>query len=193
VAALIMLGVVGSALLGWLPIGIAAVLGAALMVLCRCLTMEQAYRAIDWRAVFLIAGTLPLGIAMVRTGTAQFIALQLMAALEAFGPWAIILGLYVITALATLVIPTPALVVLMAPICITASRELGIAPQTALMGVAMAASSAFATPIAHPANLMVMGPGGYRFSDYVRLGAPLTLVVLVAVMALLTVFWPIGS
>ncbi|MGH6930911.1 MAG: SLC13 family permease, partial [Dongiaceae bacterium] len=108
-------------------------------------------------------------------------------------PWPIIVGLYLVTALATLVIPTPALVVLMAPICITASRELGIAPQTALMGLAMAASSAFATPIAHPANLLVMGPGGYRFADYVRLGVPLTLVVFVAVMMLLRVFWPISA
>ncbi len=190
-AGLIMAGVVGSVLLGWLSIGIAAVLGATLMVLGRCLTMEQAYRAIDWRAVFLIAGTLPLGMAMAETGTAQYLAAQLLDLLGGLGPWAIIAGLYVVTALATLVIPTPALVVLMAPICITASRKLGIEPQTSLMAIAMAASSAFATPIAHPANLMVMGPGGYRFGDYVRLGVPLTLLVCAVVMVLLQVFWPI--
>jgi di/tricarboxylate transporter len=192
VAAAIMAGVIGSVLLGWLPIGIAAVLGAVLMVLARCLTMEQAYRAIDWRAVFLIAGTLPLGTAMVDTGTAQLVAGLIMAALGGLGPWPIIAGLFLVTALATLVVPTPALVVLMAPICITASRELGVAPQTALMAVAMAASCAFATPIAHPANLMVMGPGGYRFADYVRVGVPLTLVVFTTVMLLLAVFWPVG-
>jgi di/tricarboxylate transporter len=192
IAVLIMLAVVTSVLLGWLTIGIAAVLGAVLMVLTRCLSMEQAYRSIDWRAVFLIAGTLPLGIAMAETGTAGYLATQMMAAFGGLGPWPIIVGLYAITAVATLVVPTPALVVLMAPICITASRELGIAPQTALMGIAMAASSAFATPIAHPANLMVMGPGGYRFRDYVRLGVPLTLVVFATVIALLGVFWPVG-
>ncbi len=191
-AGLIMGSVVCSVLLGWLTIGIAAVLGAATMVLTRCLNMEQAYRAIDWRAVFLIAGTLPLGLAMADTGTAEYLAAQMLAVLGGFGPWGIIAGLYVVTALATLVIPTPALVVLMAPICITASRELGIAPQTSLMAIAMAASSAFATPIAHPANLMVMGPGGYRFGDYVRLGTPLTLIVFAVVMVLLRVFWPIN-
>ncbi|GMW07226.1 MAG: hypothetical protein AMXMBFR8_20220 [Nevskiales bacterium] len=191
VAVLIMTGVVVSVLVGWLTIGIAAVLGAVLMVLGRCLTMEQAYRAIDWRAVFLIAGTLPLGAAMVQTGAAAWLAAQMMAALGGLGPWSIIVGLYLVTALATLAIPTPALVVLMAPVCITASRELGIAPQTALMGIAMAASSAFATPIAHPANLLVMGPGGYRFRDYVRLGVPVTLLVFATVMLLLQVFWPI--
>lgn len=192
VSALIMLGVVASVLLGWLSIGIAAVLGAVLMVLAKCLTMEQAYRAIDWRAVFLIAGTLPLGVAMAETGTAQYLASQMMAALGGLGPWPIIAGLFFLTLLATLVVPTAALVVLMAPICITASRELGIAPQTSLMAVAMAASCAFATPIAHPANLLVMGPGGYRFRDYVQLGVPLTLFVFATVMMLLAVFWPIG-
>ena len=163
------------------------------MVLARCLTMEQAYRSDRLAGGVLIAGTLPLGVAMADTGTAQYLAGQMMQAMGGFGPWSIIVGLYLVTALATLVIPTPALVVLMAPICITASRELGIAPQTALMGLAMAASSAFATPIAHPANLLVMGPGGYRFADYVRLGVPLTLVVFVAVMLLLRVFWPISA
>jgi di/tricarboxylate transporter len=192
-AALIMVTVVGVVLLGWLPIGIAAVLGAALMVLAGCLNMEQAYRAIDWRAVFLIAGTLPLGIAMEQTGTAQFLAAEMLAALGGHGPWPIIVGLYLVTALATLVVPTAALVVMMAPICITASAELGIAPHTSLMAIAMAASSAFTTPIAHPANLMVMGPGGYRFADYVRIGVPLTLVVFVTVMLLLPVFWPIAA
>lgn len=191
IAALIMLGVVTAALTGWLTIGIAAVLGAALMVLTRCLTMEQAYRAIDWRAVFLIAGTLPLGMAMVKTGTAGYLATLMMATLGSFGAWPIIAGLFFITTLATLVMPTPTLVVLMAPICITTSRELGIAPQTALMAVAIAASCAFATPIAHPANLMVMGPGGYHFRDYVRLGVPLTLIVFVTTMALLALFWPL--
>jgi di/tricarboxylate transporter len=191
-AGLIMVGVVLIVLLGWLPIGIAAVLGAALMVLSGCLSMEQAYRAIDWRAVFLIAGTLPLAIAMEQTGTAQFLAAQAIATLGAFGPWPLIIGLYAVTVLATLVIPTAALVVMMAPICITASATLGIAPQTSLMAIAMAASSAFATPIAHPANLLVMGPGGYRFADYLRVGVPLMLVVFVTVMVLLRVFWPVA-
>jgi di/tricarboxylate transporter len=193
VAGLVMVGVVGVVLLGWLPIGVAAVLGAALMVLSGCLNMEQAYRAVDWRAVFLIAGTLPLGIAMAKTGTAEYLAAMVMATLGGYGPWTIIMGLYAITAVATLAIPTAALVVMMAPICITASAELGIAPQTALMAIAMAASSAFAIPIAHPANLLVMGPGGYRFADYLRVGVPLTLVVFVVVMLLLRVFWPIAA
>ncbi len=190
-AAAIMLGVVAAAVSGWLPIASAAILGATLMVLSGCLNMEQAYRAIDWRAVFLIAGMLPLGIAMQQSGTAEYLAGAAMRALGGGGPWTVIAGLYIVTAAATMVIPTAALVVLMAPIVISACTDLGIAPQTAMMAVAMAASASFTSPISHPANILIMGPGGYRFSDYIKLGGPLTLIVFVAVMILLPVFWPL--
>ncbi|MFW2403413.1 MAG: SLC13 family permease [Gammaproteobacteria bacterium] len=190
-AAAIMLGVVIAAVSGWLPIASAAILGATLMVLTGCLNMEQAYRAIDWRAVFLIAGMLPLGIAMQQSGTAEYLAGAAMRSLGGGGPWTVIAGLYVVTAAATMVIPTAALVVLMAPIVISACTDLGIAPQTAMMAVAMAASASFTSPISHPANILIMGPGGYRFSDYIKLGGPLTLIVFVAVMVLLPIFWPL--
>jgi di/tricarboxylate transporter len=190
-AGVIMLGVVISVLMGWLPIAIAAVLGATCMVISGCLNMEQAYRAIDWRAVFLIAGMLPLGIAMQDSGTATFVAGQMMDLLGGMGPWTVIAGLYLLTAVATMIIPTAALVVLMSPIVLSATAEMGIAPQTAMMAVAMAASASFTSPISHPANILVMGPGGYKFSDYIKLGAPLTLIIFVTVMFLLPIFWPI--
>jgi di/tricarboxylate transporter len=190
-AGIIMLAVVASVLMGWLPIAIAAVLGATCMVISGCLNMEQAYRAIDWRAVFLIAGMLPLGIAMQDSGTATFVAGQMMDLLGDMGPWTVIAGLYLLTATATMIIPTAALVVLMSPIVLSATAEMGIAPQTAMMAVAMAASASFTSPISHPANILVMGPGGYKFSDYIKLGAPLTLVIFITVMFLLPIFWPI--
>lgn len=192
-AALIMLGVIVSVLIGWLPIFIAAIIGATMMVLTGCLTMEQAYRAIDWRAVFLIAGMLPLGIAMQESGAAEYLAEKVIDTLGDFGPWPVIMGLYGITAMATMIIPTAALVVLMSPIVISACAEMGIAPQTAMMAIAMAASASFMSPISHPANILVMGPGGYRFSDYIKLGAPLTLVIFITVMILLPIFWPLTS
>lgn len=191
VAASIMLAVVISVLLGWLPISIAAVVGASVMVLSQCLSMEQAYRAIDWRAVFLIAGMLPLGIAMQETGTAEFLARGVMDTLGGLGPWPVIMGLYGVTALATMIVPTAALVVLMSPIVLSACTEMGIMPQTAMMAVAMAASASFTSPISHPANIMVMGPGGYRFVDYIKIGVPLTIVVFIAVMLLLPIMWPL--
>jgi di/tricarboxylate transporter len=191
IAGLIMLAVVGLVLAGLLPISIAAIMGATAMVITGCLNMEQAYRAIDWRAVFLIAGMLPLGIAMQDTGTASFVAGEVMNGLGDLGPWAVIIGLYVLTAAATMIIPTAALVVLMAPVVLSACATMGIEPQTAMMAVAMAASASFTSPIAHPVNILVMGPGGYSFGDYIKLGVPLTLVVFVTVMILLPIFWPI--
>jgi di/tricarboxylate transporter len=190
-AAAIMAGVVLAALSGWLPIYIAAVIGATVMVLTRCLTMEEAYRAIEWRAIFLIAGMLPLGTAMEQSGAARFLAENLISVLAPFGPWWVVGGLFVVTSLATLVIPPAALVVLMSPIVLTASAALGFAPQTAMMAVAMAAAGSFMSPISHPANTLVMGPGGYRFIDYLKVGVPLTLVVFVTVMLLLPFIWPL--
>jgi di/tricarboxylate transporter len=191
IAALIMLAVVASVMFGALPIALAAIIGATAMVVTGCLDMEQAYRAIDWRAVFLIAGMLPLGIAMQDSGTASYVAGQVMNVLGDLGPWPVIAGLYALTALATMIIPTAALVVLMSPIVLSASAEMGIEPHTAMMAVAMAASASFTSPISHPVNILVMGPGGYRFSDYIKLGVPLTLVIFLAVMLMLPIFWPI--
>ena len=190
-ASFIMFAVVVAVLAGLFPISIAAITGASAMVLTRCINMEQAYRAIDWRAVFLIAGMLPLGIAMTETGTAEYLAGKVMSGLGEFGPWPVIMGLYLVTAMGTMIIPTAALVVLMSPIVISASAEMGIAPHTAMMAVAMAASASFTSPISHPANILVMGPGGYKFTDYIKLGVPLTFAVFVAVMLLLPIFWPL--
>jgi di/tricarboxylate transporter len=192
-AALIMLAVVVSVMMGKAPISIAAVVGGSIMVLTGCLNMEQAYRAIEWRAIFLIAGMLPLGTAMAETGAATYLANQVMAILGDAGPWPVIMGLYVLTAMATMIIPTAALVVLMAPIVLSAMGDMGLRPETAMMAVAMAASASFTSPISHPANILVMGPGGYRFIDYLKVGVPLTIVVFIAVMVLLPILWPLQA
>lgn len=191
IAAAIMLGVVIATLVGWLPIYMAALIGATLMVLTKCLTMEEAYRSIEWRSIFVIAGMLPLGTAMQETGAARFLAEQMMAMLGPFGPWWVIGGLYVVTLAANMVIPAAALVVLMSPIVMTVSLQLGFEPQTAMMAIAMAASTSLSSPISHPAHVLVMGPGGYRFSDFMKVGLPLTLVTFVTAMLLLPVLWPL--
>ena len=179
-------------MLGYAPISISAVIGGTIMVLTGCLNMEQAYRSIDWRAIFLIAGMLPLGTAMQDTGAATYLADQVMVLLGDAGPWPVIMGLYILTAMATMIIPTAALVVLMSPIVLSAMSDMGLAPQTAMMAVAMAASASFTSPISHPANILVMGPGGYRFIDYLKVGVPLTIVVFIAVMVLLPILWPLA-
>lgn len=190
-AAAIMFGVVVAVMAGYAPIAVAAVVGSTIMVLTGCLDMEQAYRAIDWRSIFLIAGMLPLGIAMQDSGAAAYLASQVMDLLGDSGPWPVIMGLYVLTAMATMIIPTAALVVLMSPIVISAMGDMGFQPHTAMMAIAMAASASFTSPISHPANILVMGPGGYRFVDYLKVGVPLTLVIFAIAMVLLPIFWPL--
>jgi len=187
----LMVAVVLAVLAGVAPIAVAAVAGAALMVLTRCLTMDQAYRAIEWRSIFLIAGMLPLGVAMQSSGTATYLSDAALAVLEPLGPWPVIAGFYAITAVGAMVMPNAAIVLLMAPIALVASDGMGISPYPAMLAVALAAASSFASLVAHPANVLVMGPGGYRFADYLRVGLPLTLVVFVLAFVLMPFVWPL--
>jgi len=192
VALTIMAAVLLPVIFGLVPIYISVVIGAAVMVLSKCLTMEEAYRYIEWKAVFLIAGMLPLGAALDQTGAAAMVAEQTIALLGPLGPYGVLFGLLVITFMGTSIIPTAALVVLMVPIALNTSAGLGISPYPLMMGIAMAASSSFTSPISHPANVLVMGPGGYTFMDYVKVGLPLTLVILAVLMIVIPIFWPLA-
>jgi di/tricarboxylate transporter len=189
-ALLIMAAVLTPVILDWLPIAIAALAGVVLMILTRCLTMEEAYRSIEWKAVFLIAGMLPLGIAMEQTGAASFVAEGMVGLVGGFGPLAVLAGLFLLAALASQVMPNPAVAVLLAPIALNTAADMGVSPYPLMMAVAVSASAAFLSPVGHSANVLVMGPGGYRFADYTKVGIPLTLVVLVVVLLVLPVFWP---
>lgn len=190
IAALLMLLVVVAVLLEWMPIYIAAIAGATLMVVLKCLNMEQAYRAIEWRSIFLIAGMLPLGVAMEQSGAAMYIANGLLAVFGYEQPWLMVSGLYLMTALAILAIPGPALILIMAPIALTLSAQLDISAASVMMAVAIAATG-LASPVSHPSNTLVMGPGGYRFSDYLKTGLPLMLMMFVVTMGLMPIFWPL--
>jgi di/tricarboxylate transporter len=192
-AVIIMSAVVISVLVGWLPISIAAVAGAAIMVLTGCLQMEEAYRQIDWRAVFLIAGMLPLGIAMEQSGAAQFLAEGMVSVVGGMGTTALMAGLFILTSVASQFMPNPVVTVLMAPIAINTAVDLSLSPYALMMVVAIAASASFMSPVGHPANVLVMGPGGYRFSDYIKVGIPLTIVVLIVTLLVLPVFWPLSG
>jgi di/tricarboxylate transporter len=174
----------------WLPIAIAALIGVVLMVLTRCLTMEEAYRSIEWKAVFLIAGMLPLGIAMEQTGAASFLAERMVGLVGPLGPHAVLAGLFILAAVASQVMPNPAVAVLLAPIALNTANDLGISPYPLMMAVAVSASAAFLSPVGHSANVLVMGPGGYRFADYTKVGIPLTLVTLAVVLLVVPIFWP---
>jgi di/tricarboxylate transporter len=189
-ALLVMAVVLLPVILGWIPIAISAVVGVVLMILTRCLTMEEAYRSIEWKAIFLIAGMLPLGIAMEKTGAARYLADAVLALSGDLGPIGVMGGVFTLTALASQVMPNPAVAVLMAPIALNTASDLGISPYPMMMAVAISASAAFLSPVGHSANLLVMGPGGYRFSDYIKVGLPLTLVVFIVVLLVMPIFWP---
>ncbi len=189
---LIMIGVLLPVFLGWVQIYIAAVVGAAVMVLVGCLSMKEAYRQIEWKAVFLIAGMLPLGTALDQSGAAKLIAEGVVALVGPYGPKAVMLGLISLTFLATCFVPTAALVVLMGPIALNTAANMDLSPFGLMMAIAMAASASFMTPVSHPANILVMGPGGYRFIDYLKIGGLLTLVTLVVLLVVLPIFWPLA-
>jgi di/tricarboxylate transporter len=187
---LVMVVVLAPVILGWVNIAIAAVVGVVLMVITGCLTIEEAHRSIQWKAIFLIAGMLPLGVALQKTGAANYLAQEMVNLVGGWGPLAIMAGLFILAALASQVMPNPAVAVLLAPIALNTASDLGISPFPLLMAVAVSASAAFLSPVGHSANILVMGPGGYRFRDFIKVGFPLTLVVLVVVVLVMPIFWP---
>jgi di/tricarboxylate transporter len=177
---------------GWLPIAASALLAGVLMVLTGCLTMDEAYQSIEWKAVFLVAGTLPLGIAMQITGTAEFLGGLMVDAVGGLGPLALLAGFYILTNLLTQFMSNAASTVVIAPIAIGAAQQIGSDPHSLLMAVAVGASAGFLTPVAHQSNVLVMGPGGYRFGDYFKSGLPLDLLTLAVVLVVVPLIWPLS-
>jgi di/tricarboxylate transporter len=174
-----------------LPIAESTLTAASLMLLFNCLTMDQAYSAIEWKAVFLIAGMIPLGLAMRDSGAAALIGNGLVEALGGWGPLAVAGGIFIAATLITQVLSGQVTPLVLAPIAIAAAEHLNVDPRGMAMAVAMGCSTAFLTPISHSANMLVMGPGGYKFKDYARAGLPLTALLFVVLLAGLAVFWNI--
>lgn len=172
-------GITGAVMLG----------GALAMMLVGILTTEQAYSAISWKTVFLVAGILPLGIALTKTNAAGMMANGVVAVLGPFGPFALLAGLFLATMLLVQAMNGAAAAVLMGPIAISIAKQVGVNPRALVMGVALATSMAFITPLGHPVNIMVMSPGGYKFRDFVRIGLPLSLILFVVVMIVLPLVW----
>ncbi len=190
-AVAIMLFVLGLVMFAGLSIATAMVAGAVLMVLSGCLSMEEAYQSIEWKTVFLVAGMLPLGTAMEVTGTARYIADILLGAAGGWGPMAVLAAIYILSALITQPMSNAAAVVLMVPIAIDAAVSLGANIEPFVLATVIGASTSFLTPVGHKANVLVFGPGGYRFFDYTRVGAPLNLVILIVTLITLPLIWPV--
>jgi di/tricarboxylate transporter len=191
VAIAILLGVLVVVTAGWLHVSAAMFIGALLMVLSGTLTMDEAYRSIEWKSVFLIAGMLPLGLAMENTGTARLLADQIVGLVGDWGPLAVMMGIFVLTGLLTEVMSNAAATVLAVPIAIDAALSLGADPHAFVMAIVIAASTSFLMPIGHQVNVLVFGPGGYRFFDYTRVGVWLNLVLLILTALILPLIWPL--
>jgi di/tricarboxylate transporter len=172
----IMLVTLALAASGLLPVGEVMLGGALAMVLSGVLNMDRAYQAIEWKSVFLVAGMLPMGIAMTKTGAAALLTRWLLAALGGAGPLALLAGLVLLAALLTQAMNGAAVAAVVVPVALRAALQVGANPRAMVMGVALATSAAFLTPLGHPVNILVMGPGGYSFRDYLRVGLPLFLL-----------------
>lgn len=181
---------VGLAAFAVLPILVTALLGCVALVLTRCISLDEAYAAIDWKVIFLLAGILPLGIAMEKSGAAQLIAGHALGVVGPFGPIAILAVLYLLTAILTETMSNNAAAVLLAPIAFSTATSLGVDPKPFLIAVCFAASTSFATPVGYQTNTMVYNAGGYRFTDFMRAGIPLNLIFWGIAVYFIPKFWP---
>ncbi|MFC4864352.1 SLC13 family permease [Pseudomonas sp. MAHUQ-62] len=176
---------------GLVPNVMAALIGCLLMGAFRCIDLDSAYRAIHWPTLILIVGMLPFAQALQQTGGIDLAVKGLVALLGNAGPYAMLASLFIVTALIGLFISNTATAVLMAPVAIATAQQLGMSPYPFAMIVALAASAAFMTPISSPVNTLVLGPGQYRFGDFVKVGVPFTILVMIVSVFLVPLVFPL--
>jgi len=174
-----------------LPLTIAMLSAVAAIILTGCLSLRQAYKAIDNRIFVFIAGAIPLGLAMQKSGVATLLADKLQVTLQDWPQFFILLILYAVVGLVTQLMSDAATVALFGPLAIALAKAMNASPEAYVITIAMAAVTACLTPTGHHGNLLVYGPGRYKFVDFVRVGGPLTLVLAVLVAFLAPIFWPI--
>ena len=186
----VLLGMVALLATGVVPPAVAGLAAACAVVVLRLVTVDGAYRAVNWTTVILVGAMMPLSTAMTQSGAAARLADQLVDAVGDAGPYALVAGLFALTAVLGQLISNTATALIVIPIAVAAAGELGISPRAVLMSVAVAQAASFLTPVATPVNLIVMGPGGYRFGDYWKLGLPVMLWFFLVATFLVPVFWP---
>jgi di/tricarboxylate transporter len=189
-AGLILIAMLFSMVGEFMPLTTSSMLAALLMILTGCLTIDEAYNVIDWKSIVLVAGMLPMSAALGKVGLIDLLAENLTVTLGSLNPIWIVGGLFLTTSLFTQVLSNTATAVLIAPLALAIGQNLGIQPHAFLMSVAVAASMAFASPVASPVNTLVMGAGNYRFSDYIKVGGPLMLIAMVLTMVVLPLIFP---
>jgi di/tricarboxylate transporter len=190
IALVLFLTVVTLTVLNIIPILAAALIGAVGMVVSRCLTIEEAYEAIDWKVIFMLGGILPLGLAMEQSGTASWLVNTILDPFAGCGPIVVLALLYLITAILTELMSNNAAAVIIAPIGFTIAASMDVDPRPFLVAITFAASTSFATPIGYQTNTMIHAPGGYRFIDYTRVGGPLNMIFWILAIFLIPIIWP---
>lgn len=189
-AVVIVAGVVVAAATGVVPIVAGAIVGCILMVMARCLTLDEAYGSINWQVIFLLAGVLTLGTALEKTGAARLLGGYLVESVGAWGPVALVSALYLATSLLTEVMSNNATAALLAPIAISAAENLGIDSRPLLMAITFAASASFMTPVGYQTNTLIYGPGQFRYADFLRVGTPLNILFWLLATIFIPQFWP---
>ena len=190
VAAAIMAGVVLSASFGVLDIMTAALTGVVLMVFTRCVHVEEIYGEVEWLVIFVLAGLIPLGLALETTGAAELLAGWVVTVTSPLGEIGLIAAFYLMTAIMTAVVSNAATAVMLTPVAIFAATQGGVNPYALLIAVMFGASASFVTPFGYQTNVIIYGPGGYRFMDFVKVGGLLNLILLVTATLFIPLFWP---
>ena len=183
-------GVVLAATFGLADIMVCAVTGVFLMTMTHCMSLKDAYRALEPEVLLLIIATIALGTAMEKTGATPLYAGLFLDLFSGLGPGTILLGMILLASISTHILSNNATAVLLLPIAVSTAVSLGVNPKPFIMGICFGASACFATPIGYQTNLLVYGPGGYRFSDYLKLGLPLNIIVVVMAALLIPLAWP---
>jgi di/tricarboxylate transporter len=188
---LVLLGVVGVVTLGLLPIVTAAVAGCAVLMLTGCLPPREAYRAIDLSLVFLLAGTLALGLALEKTGITNVLANALAALTGLTGPYVVMACFFLVAVVISELMSNSGTVALLAPVAVSSAAQMGLNPMALIVAVALGASASFAMPMGYQTSLMIYGPGGYHFKDFVRMGIALDLLLAALALWLIPYYWPL--
>ena len=187
---LIFVGVVLAATFGLADIMVCAVTGVFLMTVTRCLSLKDAYRSLESEVLLLIIATIALGLAMQKTGATKVYTDAFLSLFHGSGPHTILFGIILLSSICTHILSNNATAVLLLPIAISTAASLGVDPRPFIIGICFGASACFATPIGYQTNLLVYGPGRYRFSDFLKVGLPLNLIVIVMSVILIPIFWP---
>ena len=175
------------------PVAVAFFGAAVVLLLLRVMTMHEAYGAVEWHVLILLGALIPISQAVHDTGGTNLVAGLLLSAVHGMPGYAALAAMLMLTLAVTPFLHNAPTVLIMGPIAASLAAKLGLSIDTFLMAVALGAGCDFLTPIGHQCNTLVMGPGGYRFGDYARLGAPLSVLVVVAGLPLLMLFWPLGG